>query len=253
MAFDAVAGSYESVLAVVAGAAGFTLVHVAHGCFERAGFEREDLGVAVGAFVHAEVEFVAEVGLAPISLKENVGRLVTFVAFVALAGDSKGVLAIVAGAARLAFLHAGHGRFECACFIGEGFCMAVRAFKHADMNLVAENRISHTFEFEGYFAWLHPFMAVATVAGNSKGFLAIMTGAAGLPFFHLGHGHIVISAGDNLAVMTAAAGKSGFPHMDIVAEGYFRGALHFEGYGSRFAFMAFGALFFVLDAKCLDP
>lgn len=112
MALDAVAGSYESILAVMAGAARFALVHIAHGCLECTGLEREGLGVTVGALVHAEMEFMAEVCFTGFGLEKNVGWFVPLVAFVALAGYRKGVLAVVADAARFALLHACHGRLE---------------------------------------------------------------------------------------------------------------------------------------------
>lgn len=53
VALDAIFG-FEGILAIVACSAGFTpLIHVAHLCLERTGLEGEDLGVAVGALVHA--------------------------------------------------------------------------------------------------------------------------------------------------------------------------------------------------------
>lgn len=189
----------------MAGPAGFSFVHIFHLCFEFAGFKREDFGVAVSAFVHAEMDVVTEVGLSRFCLEEYVARFVAFMALVALTGYGKCIFAIMAGTAGSAFLHAFHGRFERTGFVREGLGVAVRAFEHAVMDLMAEKCICYTFQFERYFTRLHPLVTAAAVAGNGKRHLAVMTGSAGFPFFHLRHSDIAVLAGDDLAVMTAAA------------------------------------------------
>ena len=78
------------------------------------------------------------------------------------------------------------------------------------MDLMAEDCISYPFQLEGYFTRFHSVVTVAAVAGNSKRHLAVMTGSAGFPFFHLHHCYIAILAGDDFAVMAAAAGKACF-------------------------------------------
>src|SRR6185369_589167 len=149
VALDAIFG-FEGILAVVAGAAGFTtLIHVAHLGLERTGLEGEDLGVAVGTFVHAQVEIMAEGCITCLGLEENVARLVPLVALVALSGCGEGVLAVVAGAARFALLHTRHGRLGGAGLVLEYFGVTVRALEHPDMDLVAEYRICYTFELAG--------------------------------------------------------------------------------------------------------
>jgi len=209
MALDAIAGRDERILAVVAGTTGFPFVHIAHFGLECACFVRKGLGVAVSAFVHAEVEFMAEIGFASLGLEYNVPRFVAFVALVALTFYRERVFTIVAGAAGFAALHASHGCLKRAGLVLEGLGVAVRAFEHADMHLMTEDSICYTFELESYFTRFHPFVAVAAVAGNCKRHLAVMTGSAGLAFFHLNHRDIAIPAGDDLAVMAAAAGESG--------------------------------------------
>lgn len=111
MALDALF-TFECVLAVVAETAGLSFIHVSHGCLQFPGLERECLGVAVNALVHAEVEVMAELCLSCIGLEEDVSRLVALVAFVAVTGNSKGILAIVAGSAGFAALHGVHGCFK---------------------------------------------------------------------------------------------------------------------------------------------
>ena len=98
MALDAVTGRDESILAVVAGAARFTFVHIVHFGLECACLVREYLGVAVNAFVHAEMDIVAEVGFSRFCFKEDVAWFIAFMAFVALTGDGKCILAVVAAA-----------------------------------------------------------------------------------------------------------------------------------------------------------
>lgn len=171
----------------MAGTAGFTLVHVAHLGFESSCLERECFSVAVSTFVHAEVEFVAEVCIACFCLEKHIAGFVTFMALVALTGYGKCILAVMAGAAGFTSFHTCHGSLEGTGLVWEDFCVAVWAFEHADVYLVAEYRISYAFKFEGDFAWAHPFVAVTTVAGNSEGFLAVMAGTTGSAFFHLCH------------------------------------------------------------------
>ena len=97
VALDTVAGRYECILAVVAGAARLPLSISSIFAFECSCLIREYLGVAVSAFVHAEVEFVAEVGLARFCLEKYVAGFIAFVALVALTGYGKCILAVVAG------------------------------------------------------------------------------------------------------------------------------------------------------------
>lgn len=59
MALGAVALDRETGLAIMAGAAGFALLHLLHG-YRFAATIGEDLGVAVAAFVGCGVEVVAE-------------------------------------------------------------------------------------------------------------------------------------------------------------------------------------------------
>lgn len=252
MALDAVVGALEGILAVVAGAAGLALVHVSHGGLECAGLVGEDLGVAVGTLVHAEMEVVAEVCLAGIGLEQDVGRLVAFVALVALTLDGEGIRAVVAAAAGFPFFHLGHGCLGCAGLVGEYLGVAVWALEHADMDLVAEDRVGGSLGFEGNFAGFHPLVAVAAIAGHGEGFLAVVAGAAGFALFHLRHGHVIVFAGDDFAVVAASAGNFPLCQVSVVAEGHLGCALHFKGNIAGFALVAFGAELFVLDAECLD-
>ena len=99
VAFFAVAACGEGILAVVTGAAGFPLFHIAHGVLLDAGLEREDLGVAVGTLVHPQMDLVAEADQSRIGLEGHLSRPEPLVALVALADHGEGVLAVMAGTA----------------------------------------------------------------------------------------------------------------------------------------------------------
>lgn len=165
--------------------------------------------MTVGAFVYFEMEIVAEVGFAGLSFEENVAWFIAFMAFVTLTCDSKRIITVVATAAGFAFLHRCHRCFQRVGLVREGLGMAVRAFEHANMHLVAEGYISYPLHLVGYFTRVHALMAVTAVTGDSKGHLVVMTGAAGLPFFHLRHGNHAFFTGDNFTVMAVAAGEAG--------------------------------------------
>ena len=124
MALYTVTGRYECVLAVMTGTARLAFIHLIHLCLERSSLVWENLGVAVSAFIHFEVEFMAEVSFACFCFKKYVARFISLVTLVALSRHCEGVFAVVATAARLAALHAFHGCFECACFVRERFGVA---------------------------------------------------------------------------------------------------------------------------------
>src|SRR6185369_11041639 len=105
MALVALAGGGEGVLAVVAEAAGFTALHVSHAEVLGAGLVGEQLGVAVLALVHFQVEAVAELGLAHPGLELDVARLEPLVTLVAVAHRGEGFLAVMAAAAGFALGH----------------------------------------------------------------------------------------------------------------------------------------------------
>ena len=84
MALAALILDAEGVFAVVAGTAGLAFFHATHADLDFARLIFEQLGVAVGTFVHAEVEFVGEFGFAAVILEGDVARLQTLMAFAAV-------------------------------------------------------------------------------------------------------------------------------------------------------------------------
>lgn len=109
MALGAVVAHTGCIVAVMAGAARFSLFHVGHGGLQRPGLIREDLGVAVGAFIHAEMEVVAECRVSGIGLEGYGAGLEALVALVAIAGYGECLLIVMTGAARFTLFHLGHG------------------------------------------------------------------------------------------------------------------------------------------------
>jgi len=205
----------ESVLAlVVAGTAGLALFHVGHGRFEFSGLEREDLGVAVAAFVGLGMEFMAEDRFAGRGLELDFGRFHAFVALVAVTCRCKRVFAVVAGTAGFAFGHVIHGGCANHGFIGEGFRVAVFAAVCLGVECMAESGRRHPFDCKGDVFGFHPLVAAIAVCCHAEGPFTVMAGAAGTAFLHLGHGHSLFLAGDDLAVMASPAGSARLGYMD---------------------------------------
>ncbi len=243
----------EGVLAVVTGAAGFPLLHPPHADMLHTSLEGEDLGVAVGAFVHAEMELVAEFDVPPVGLEGYHARLEPLVAAVAVAGDGGCILAVVAGAAGFALLHVGHGEAAAYPFVGEDFGMAGGALViHVEMKLVAEDRVVDPLGLEHHLFRLHSFVAGAAVLFHGECALAVMTGAARLSLLHFRHGDRFAVGDYDLAVVAALALAAGLGDMSVVAENHVRGAFGLVGDVARFPRVAANAVLFAGDAECLD-
>lgn len=110
------------------------------------------------------------------------------VALLAIPGDAEGVIAVVAGAAGFARLHAGHPHLLTAASFGhEQVGMAFIATEHIDMGGVREGYVA---------AFLHlvndiPGMTGDAVAGYAEGLRAVVAGPAGFALFHGLHGDVV--------------------------------------------------------------
>lgn len=108
-------------------------------------------------------------------------------AFTAFILNREGVFAfVVAGSARLASFHVGHGHFPGAGLEREDFGVAVSAFVILQMELMAEDGITGR-GFKGYFARREAFMALGAVSGGKGGF-AIVAGTTELALVHTVHG-----------------------------------------------------------------
>lgn len=130
--------------------------------------------------------------------------------------------------------------------------MAVSALEHAKVNLVTENSVGCPLDLVSDLPWAHSFVAVAAVTGYGEGCFTIVAGTAGLPFFHLRHGDVLVFAGDYLAVMAFLAGEFPFGDVCVVAEGYVSCPFDLEGDSPWLTFVAPDAVFLFLDTECLD-
>lgn len=124
VAFGAIAGRGESILTVMANAAGSALFHINHGAFADNGFERENFGMALFAAVRLGMDSVAE-GCRCYSFqgKGDFRRFKPLVAAVTVCCNGKCAFAIVAGTAGAPFFHFCH----CYRFILAGYDFAVVA------------------------------------------------------------------------------------------------------------------------------
>ena len=136
--------------------------------------------MAISALIQARVKFVAEFDV-PRILQLEVHLLygMTFYTFIRL----KGGFAVMAGAAGLSFIHQGHGDRLFHSQI-ENLGVANVAFTIAEMFLVTESHRSRFFDFD---ADIPDFMTLDAIL-QIEGPFAVVAGAAGLSFFHIGHG-----------------------------------------------------------------
>lgn len=148
------------------------------------------------------------------------------VALLAVGCNCKGVLA-VAGTTGSTLLHISHGCLFDTGLKGEELGVAVCTFVHAEVELVAELHVT-SLVFEGNLLRIHPFVAVTTVTGNGEGHLAVVTGTAGSTLLHLGHGDVLLAAGNDLPVVAVAALLAGVGEVGIMAEDSFRRPLGAE-------------------------
>jgi len=252
VAFFTVTLYAKSILRIVAGTARFSLFHLRHGEVFCSRLEGEQFGVAVGAFIHAKVEFMAEFGISGFGLESNVTWFETGMAFFAVATGGKCIFAVVASAARFAFVHITHGEMLCSGFEWEDLGVAVFTAVNAGVESVAECCAADSLGFEGDILWCHSLVTLAAVTCYREGLCAVMAGAAGLSFFHLRHCYAAILAGDDFAVVAAFTFAAGFGNMHRMAEHGLGCTFNLVGNVARLAFMATDAVLFVGNAESLD-
>jgi len=132
------------------------------------------------------VKFVAEFDVPRIfQLEIDLLCGMTFCTFIRL----KGVFSVVTGSAGLSFIHQGHGDRLFYSQI-ENLGMADIAFSIAEMLLVTECHRPRFFNFDDDIRDFMTLGAILQVGGP----LAVVASAAGLAFFHIGHGVAVVLA-----------------------------------------------------------
>ena len=99
------------------------------------------------------------------------------VALDTVTGRYECVLAVVTGAARLAFIHLIHLCLERSCLEGEDLGVAVSTLVHAEMEFMAEVCFA-SLGLEKNVARFVAFVALVAFTGYGKGIFAIVTGAA---------------------------------------------------------------------------
>ena len=164
------------------------------------------------------MEFVAEVCFTAIGLELDDGRFQSFVAFAAITCGCKGILTVVAGAARFPFDHIGHAGLADNGFVGECFGMAIFAAIRLGMESVAERSRCNTFQCKCDLFRLQTFVAAVAVCRYGKNAFAVMAGAAGASLFHFGHSHRFFLPGYDDAVVAPLAGAAGFGNVGGMAE-----------------------------------
>lgn len=159
--------------------AGFARLHIRHLVALGRNAGGKNAVVAVSAFIHAGMVFMAEIGRTGFRhLEGNLyGRFMTFVTVTL---DRETGDPFVAGSARLTFFHINHGAPLVVRSGGKKHFVTVTALVHLKMFCVAEKGIIH----EGNI--LHR-MTLAAIRRSSKSSFPLMTGTTGFTFFHLRH------------------------------------------------------------------
>src|ERR1039457_2059272 len=175
----------------MASAAGNSLIHIAHGGFTDNSFIGEQLGVTVFAGIGLGMERMAEAGRCDaLEIENDFFWFHPLVAAVAVAGNGKDFLAVMATAAGAAFLHLGHGYgFPLAGEILTIVTAFARFPQLGNMSGMAEDRLACPFQFVSNIPRL-AFVAKDAILFrcDAEGFYATVAGSAGFGFFHLCHG-----------------------------------------------------------------
>lgn len=165
----------EGILALImTGTTGFAGLHVAHGTLHGPSLERENLGVAIGAFVGLRMELMAEGCLTGGCFKSDFARLHTSVAFITITSRRKGILAVVADTTGFAFDHIIHGGFADNSFVGKSFGMAIFAAIRPGMECMAESGRCYPLQIECDLFRLECFVATVTVCRYSKSAFSVV-------------------------------------------------------------------------------
>ena len=189
MTRGAVLCDVESRVAIVAGAAGFTLPHLLHTHLVAVGFGHEDVRMAFVAAEHVEMRGMRERDHAnAIGLNGDLVRD-TAVAVGAVLCDAKSCVAIVTCAAGFTCLHLGHADLVAVGFGLEGPGMAFVTTEHAEMGgmrkINGANITLHDDLIRG------AAVTGGAIFGDVESRVAIMTCATGLTLPHLGHADLV--------------------------------------------------------------
>lgn len=252
MAFFTVTLHAKSILRIVAVTARFPLFHLRHGEVFSSRLEGEQFSVAVGAFIHAEVEFMTEFGVAGFGFESNITWFEASMAFITVATGGKCIFAVVTTAARFSSIHITHGGMFCPCFEWENLGVAGFTAVNACVESVAEGCVADSLCFEGNFFRCHSLVTFTAVTSYSEGLGTVMASTASFASFHLCHGYTAILAADDFAVVAAFTVAAGFGNMNLMAEHGLCGPFNLVGNVARLAFMASDAILPIGNAESFD-
>lgn len=186
----------------MAGAAGFSLLHVGHGGTLAVLAGPEYRAVAIIAFEQGQVVLVVEL-YRSCFLDTEINVYGGFVAFFAITLSAESGIPLMTCAAGFTLLQLCH---PVANVVWSGIVqlvMAIIAGKHIQVPVMAEPGVVCKY-------YVFDWMALATPLFHTKGGFIIMAGTTGFPLLHVGHG---ISpgcrSGGKNRVMAFAAGKHG--------------------------------------------
>lgn len=201
MAFLTVGFNPERGFVVVASTARFPVFHHCHGVVFVVGTGNVWGRMAIAATVCGYVYRVTEYSSARIEID-----LFYRVASTAGILHTESGLAIVAGAARLAFLHVGHAPMPAVLTRSKDTVMAIRTFEQGYMAFVAKKSPAGFLGVKNHINRGHvAFVAVST---HAEGGFPIVAGTTGCALFHFGHGKTFIArAGSIQPVVAIFAGK----------------------------------------------
>lgn len=180
MAFVATAGGFEGGTAVVTSTAGFSTLHVRHGVALCPLPGSKDTVMAIGARISLQMKLVAEPGTRWLE-----GDLLDRVTFIAGGLDAESSTAVMTSAARFTFFHFSHGAAPGSHPAEKDAVVAVAAFIHAGMDLVAEADRPGLRGSEDDIGGA--FMALVAIPLHAEGAAAIVTGSARIAPLHVRH------------------------------------------------------------------
>ena len=176
----------ESRVAIMAGTAGFAILHPGHANLVAVGLGDKKIRMTFSTAEHLRVDVMTERNSADIlSLNRHVSGVA--VTGHTVASDTKRGIAIMAGAAGFSGFHLFHTDLVAVGFGFKGVRMTFVTTEHLDMRIVAENNRSHR-TLDGDI--LCALMTTSTIGFDTEGAIAIMTGTAGFSAFHLLHANL---------------------------------------------------------------
>jgi hypothetical protein len=187
MTGDARFPNSESRVAIMAGTAGFAILHSGHANLIAIGLGNKNIRMTFSTAEHLRMDIVTEWNSANV-LSLNLQVCGIAVTSHTVACDTKSGIAIMAATAGFSGFHLFHTDLVA---VGFGFKCVRMTFvttEHLDMCIVAEDNRPHR-TLDGNI--LCALMTTSTIGFDTEGVIAVMTGTAGFSSFHLFHANLV--------------------------------------------------------------